>query len=65
MMYALPTEDRKRLKQLRTMLEFERNKYRAHYGATLTHWQVDGVIDIDADALQVLVEHYERKEKDT
>lgn len=63
MRYKLRTEDSRNLTQLKTMLDYERNTKKPHYGATLTHWKVDGIIDIDADALQVLVEHYERKEK--
>ena len=54
---------RKQLRDLKTMLEYERSSRNSHLGATLTHWAVNGVIDIDADALQVLVDHYSKKGK--
>lgn len=52
----------KELRLLKQMHDFETHGKRAHYGATLSHWKISGTIDLDADALQALIKHYEDKE---
>lgn len=49
--------------QLRKMLEHETNEHEEHYGAHITHWAGDSKpINIDAGAIQVLIDYYSNKE---
>ena len=51
-----------KLRQLRAMLEKETDERTGGYGAHLTHWAGGSKpVNLDAEALQALIEHYERK----
>ena len=55
-----PTEPSERmLKILKDMLYEESNPNTLNYGATLSHWRIDGVVDIDAGGLRALIRYYE------
>lgn len=52
-----------KIEQLNKMLEAEQHETEGGYGAHLQHWYGNSKgIQLDAEALQALVEHYKNRE---
>lgn len=54
-----------KLDQLKLMLEAEKSTETGGYGAHLTHWAGKSKpINLDAEALQVLIDYYSNRQED-
>ena len=54
-----------KIKQLKAMLTLEKDQENGGYGAHLTHWAGAAPINLDAGALQALIEYYENLDRPT
>ena len=54
-----------KLKQLKAMLTLEKDQKNGGHGAHLTHWAGAAPINLDAGALQALIDYYENLDRPT
>lgn len=54
-----------KIKQLKAMLALEKDQENGGYGAHLTHWAGAAPINLDAGALQALIDYYENLDRPT